>query len=270
MGTRGGAFTRPKAEEYLTYQYPSDHPPPMSTSWFPFGLVAFLLTASVSQAGIIQVIETNLDFDDAAIIAPNFSEDALAFSDRTHQHNGAAFDNSGLLTTPTGPTIVPLPSYLDGGEYVRFANDSRENAGYSATVIADEQLQWYLLVDNRINGPAMNTSSSNTTDPVLGGSLAWVALGGWQRVNTGISPNGQADYTAVDEGGDGVGAGQALNQFYSVYRYPIATNVVTVFNNGVRGSNMVSLVAIPEPSTILLTSLSLLALSVARRKRMRS
>jgi hypothetical protein len=227
-------------------------------------LFGLLVTASVSQAGIISVIETNLGTDTPAIIASNFSEDALAFSDRTHQHNGAAFDISGLLTTPTGPTIVPLPSYLTGGDFVRFANNARENAGYSATVIADERLEWYLLVDNRVNGPQMNTSSPNTTDPVLGGSLAWVTLGGWQRVNTGISPNGQADYTAVDEGGESVGAGQGLNQFYAVYHYPIETNVVTVFNNGTGGSNMVSLVGVvPEPSAILLASLSLLGLFAA-------
>ncbi len=229
-------------------------------------VIALVLTASVSQAAIISITETNLGADTPAIIAPNFSEDALTFSDRTHQHNGAAFDYSGTLTTPTGPTIAPLPSYLVGGEYVRFANDARENAGYYATVVADQATDWYLLVDNRVNGPAGDTSSSNTTDPVLGGNLAWVQFG-WQRVNTGISPNGQADYTGVDEGGDAVGAGQGLNQFYSVYKWPFPSNVVTVFNNGVGGSNMVSLVAVPEPATVALASLSLLGLFVVRRKR---
>jgi hypothetical protein len=229
-------------------------------------VLALVFTASVSQAAIISVTETNLGGDTPAIIATNFSEDALTFSDRDHQHNGAAFDDSGLLTTPTGPTIVPLPSYLVGGEYVRFANDARDQAGYYATVVSDEAVDWYLLVDNRVNGPAGDTSSSNTTDPVLGGNLAWVQFG-WERVNTGISPNGQADYTAVDEGGDAVGAGQGLNQFYSVYKFPFPTNVVSVFNNGVGGSNMVSLVAVPEPATILLASLSLLGLFVARRNR---
>ena len=69
--------------------------------------------------------------------------------------------------------------------------------------------------------------------------------GGWQRVNTGISPNGQADYTGVDEGGDGTGAGQGLNQFYAVYTLPTPASTVTVSNNGTGGSNMISLVAVP-------------------------
>ena len=230
-------------------------------------LLALLLTASMSQAAIINVIETNLGGDDPAIIASGFSEDALTFSDREHQHNGAAFDDAGTLVTPTGSNIIGLPSYLVGADYVRFANNARENADYSATVFADGQVDWYLLVDNRINGPAGDTSSSNTTDPDLGGNLQWVIDGRWERVNTGISPNGQADYTGVDESGDGTGAGQALNQFYSVYKFPLSIDNITVRNNGVGGSNMISLVAVPEPSTILLTSLSLLGLFVVRRKR---
>ena len=68
---------------------------------------ALLLAASMGQAGIINVIETNLGGDDAAIYEPAgpgavgvvFGEDALTFSDRTHQHNGAAFDDAGTAST---------------------------------------------------------------------------------------------------------------------------------------------------------------------------
>ncbi len=247
----------------------------MFTAKMSFGaLCALLLAASISQAGIISVIETNLDGDTPAIYEPagpgaagvTFGEDVLTFSDRDHQHNGAAFDDAGTLSTPTGANIVPLPGYLVGGEYVRFANDARDNADYSATVIADAPMTWYLLVDNRLNGPAGDNSSPNTTDPDLGGTLQWVIDGNWQRVTTGISPNGQADYTGVDEGGNGVGAGQELNQFYSVYKFPLDINVVTVFSNGFGGNNMISLVAVPEPSGILLVSMGLLGLLIARRR----
>jgi hypothetical protein len=236
-----------------------------------FGLTLALcfLLASAADAAIISVLETNLAPDTAAIIAlGNFGEDALAFSDRIHQHNGAAFNDAGVLST-SGTNVVPLPSYLTGADYVRFANDARDNAGYSATVIADQQYIWHLLVDNRVNGPAGDNSSPNTTDPVLGGTLAWVNLGGWQRLDTGISPGGQADYTAVDEGGNGVGAGQGLNQFYSVYRFPIPTNVVTVFNNGVGGNNMVSLVGspVPEPAGAALAAAGSLGLLWLGRRR---
>ena len=118
-----------------------------------------------------------------------------------------------------------------------------------------------MLVDNRVNGPAGDNSSPNTTDPDLGGTLQWVIDGNWERVNTGVSPNGQDDYTGVDEGGNG-----DLNQFYSVYTFPLDINVVTTFNNGVGGNNMVSLVAVPEPSGILLVLIGLLGLFLVRRR----
>ncbi|NCF84376.1 MAG: hypothetical protein GWQ08_02435, partial [Verrucomicrobiaceae bacterium] len=53
-------------------------------------LLAMALPASLLQAGITEVNESGLGGDTAAIIAPSFGEDTLSFSDRTHQHNGAA------------------------------------------------------------------------------------------------------------------------------------------------------------------------------------
>jgi hypothetical protein len=153
-----------------------------------------------AAASITSVSETNLGGDAAAVIATGFGEDALTFSDRTHQHNGAAFE-ADLLNT-AGTTIIDLPDYLVGNDYVSFANNARDNVNYEATIQTDVVSEFYLLVDNRINGPAGNNSSPNTSDPDLGGTLQWVIDGGWERVNTGISPNGQGDYTGVDEGGD--------------------------------------------------------------------
>ncbi len=213
----------------------------------PLKLTAILLAPLASQAAITGVNEIGLAGDAPAIIvSAGFGEEALTFSDRTHQHNGAAFDVGGVLST-TGTNIVPLPVYLVGGDYVRFANDARENAGYSATVTTDVPSDFYILVDNRVNGPALDASSSNTTDPDLGGNLQWIIDGGWERVNTGISPNGQADYTGVDESGDGVGAGVALNQFYAVYKSSAPATNATIGNNATTGSNMVALVAVPAP-----------------------
>ena len=74
-------------------------------------LAALLLPISADITG---VTETNLGADAAAIIETGFNEDSLSFSDRTHQHNGAAFE-ADLLST-TGTTIVGLPSYLIGGD----------------------------------------------------------------------------------------------------------------------------------------------------------
>ena len=200
------------------------------------------LQAAATNASITSVNESNLGGDAAAIIATNFAEDVDAFSDRSHEHNGAAFDGNTLSTT--GGTIVPLPGYLLGGDYVLFANNARDNAAYSAVVTTDVSSNFYLMIDNRVDGPGANAGSPSTTDPVLGGTLQWVIDNGWTRVNSGISPGGQADYTGVDEGGNGSGAGQGLNQFYSVFEISGATSA-TVGNNGVGGSNMVALVAVP-------------------------
>lgn len=225
--------------------------------------------SSISSAAIVSIAETGLGGDAAAIPSTGFGEDALTFSDRTHEHNGAAFDAATNLLSTSGTNIVPLPSYLVGGDYVRFANNARENAGYSAMVGADVPSNWYLLIDNRVDGVAGNNSSPNTTDAVLGGSLQWVIDGGWTRVNTGISPNGQADYTGVDEGGGAtMGPGVGLNQFYSVWTLPAQSNSVTVSNNGIGGNNMISLVAgapIPEPSSMGLLALAMAGLLRRRR-----
>ena len=155
-------------------------------------------------------------------------------------------------------------------EYVRFANDAKNNVPYSATVTADVTTTWYLLLDNRSNGTANNAGSPNSTDPDLGGNLAWVA-NDWTRVNTGISPNGQADYTGVDEVGTaGVGPGVELQQFYAIYTPNAGPSTSITLSTQGTGSNMYALVAanpIPEPSTFLLAVLGILGAAMMRRRR---
>jgi hypothetical protein len=213
----------------------------------PPSLVAYFDFEVAEGASIVSVVEDGRGGDAEAIIGENFDEESLTFSDRTHQHNGAAFDAEGNLST-AGDTIVPLPGYLVGGDYILFANNARDNNPYTATVTADKATSWYLLVDNRLDGAAGNKNSPNSTDPVLGGTLQWIIDDGWERVNTGISPNGQADYTGVDESGDGVGAGQALNQFYSVYKLNSDEVSIVIGGQGIGGSNMLSLVAKTQAS----------------------
>ena len=211
-----------------------------------FRLLAAALVAvssGAASAAINGLVETGLGADPAAIAGTAFGDGAPTYSDRTHVHRGAAFDASGLLAV-AGANAVPLPAYLTGHPYVRFANGARENAGYSAVVTSDTPAIFYLLIDNRLDGPAGVGTKTNTTDPVLGGPLQWVIDGGWQRVNTGISPNGQADYTSIDEGNDG-----SRNQFFSVYRQTSAASTITVRNNGINGQNNICLVAAPAPVT---------------------
>lgn len=209
-----------------------------------------LVLASTVTADIIEVIETGRGADLAAVIEASFDEDVLTYSDRpAHEHNGVAFNSSTGLLSTTGDEIIPLPEYLVGHNYVRFANDARDQAGYSAIVKTDAPSIFYVLIDNRINGQT-RALKANTTDPVLGGSLQWVIDGGWERVNTGLSPNGEGDYTGVDETGltEGtVGPGVGINNFMAVYRFPTAATQVTVSNYQITGTNMIAVVAAPAP-----------------------
>ena len=251
-----------------------------------FTLGSLIGTAVVANGAVISVLETGtlepersiVENGGAGIFDPGhpgtnvadgslFGEDVDTFTDRTHEHNGAAFDAGTNLLSTAGTNIVPLPSYLLGNEYVTFANDGRENNPYNFQITTDVPSTFYLLLDNRLNGTAGNTSSPNTSDPDLGGTLSWVVTDGWTRVNTGISPNGQADYTGVDEGGNAVGAGQGLNQFYSVYS--ITGTVVDIKQQGIGSSNNYSVViapgVVPEPSSVLMIGLA--GLGLLRRRR---
>jgi hypothetical protein len=198
--------------------------------------------AAPSSAAITSIVETGLAADRPAIAEAALSEGSPALSDRVHTHRGPAFDAAGILNV-NGVTQIPLPTYLLGNPYVRFANDARENAGYSAVVTSDRPAIFYLLIDNRLNGPGA-AGKANSSDPILGGVLQWVIDGGWQRVNTGISPNGQGDFTSIDEAADGT-----RNNFYSIYKLPAAATAVTVRNNGMTGQNNICLVAGPVPIT---------------------
>ena len=112
-----------------------------------------------ATAAITGIVEVGLGGDTPAIVENGgFGEDALTFSDRTHQHNGAAFDAQDALST-TGANIIGLPSYLVGGDYIRFANNARDQAGYSATVTADVLTNWFLLIDNRVDGRPETTAA---------------------------------------------------------------------------------------------------------------
>lgn len=128
-------------------------------------LSVFFSLSFIGHGGIIKVTETGIGGDAPAIIAGNFGEESLSFSDRTHQHNGAAFDFANGSLSISGTAVIGLPDYLIGGDYIRFANNARENNPYSALVEADGPTTWYLLVDNRLDGFARNTSNPNYTDP---------------------------------------------------------------------------------------------------------
>jgi hypothetical protein len=211
-------------------------------------LLIGLLTAR-SPAAITGVVETGLAADPAATIGVSFGDGALVYNDRFHVHKAPQFAAGTSLLNVNGATRVALPGYLVGNPYVKFATAARENTGYSAVVTSDVPAVFYLLVDNRLNGPLGTGNKTNTTDPVLGGpGLQWVIDGGWVRMNTGISPNGQPDFTGIDEA-SGTTVDGILNQFFSVYKFPVVAGSVTVRNTGFNGNNNIAVIVAPPPVT---------------------
>jgi len=211
-------------------------------------------------------------------------DEAFVFVNRTHEYTAVRTDANGLLTTNPNGTLQPFPSYLIGAEYIQLANENRTQNPYSLDVTLSQPVIAYLFLDNRLNGPGLNNTSSNTTDPVLGGVLQWVIDDGWVRVNTGFMPNGQADYLGVDEGGTVAdeslrvhtgtglvaGSGNGLNQFFAIYtkQFPAGTHIGFTKTQGITGNMYgVAVVPVPEPSTMALLVAGLLGLFWVGRQR---
>ncbi len=216
-------------------------------------------------------------------------DEAFSHLTRTGEYTAVRTnDSTGLLTTSTaaGTTLRPFPSYLNGLEYVQIANENRTITDYSIDLTFATDVTAYLFMDNRINGTANNNSNPNTNDPILTGNLAWVLNDGWTRVNTGFMPNivssgaAQADYLGIDEGAtvanEGArthhdpGSGVGLNNFYSIYtkNFTAGPNVGVGKVQGINNTNIygIAVVAVPEPSGLILGILGALAGCKATRR----
>jgi len=64
-------------------------------------------------------------------------EDVLAFTDRTHQWNGA--------------TVAGMPSYLIGQDYIRLPNDDRSVSDFQLSIDLAVDSTIYVLLDNRVS-----------------------------------------------------------------------------------------------------------------------
>ncbi len=146
-----------------------------------------------------------------------FGNGAPSYVDRNHHYTNA----SGT---------VLIPAYLADGEYIMSGNDNRDNASYTLDVTVSQNVDVYLLIDNRLG-------SDNTTPPALGpGAMQWVLDEGWTPVTTGANRTSNSslpDEVGIDEGADG-----SINQWFSVYTkfFPAGTFQLKQADNP--GNNM--------------------------------
>ena len=139
------------------------------------------------------------------------AEDEYIFTDRLHQMNGA-------------DVTLPIPDYLLGGEHVMVANDNKNIAGYSLAITVAEPVKVYILLDNRLG------DGNNANPPDLSTSTTW-ADQGFTAVRNGLNRSGNIDWpdeVGIDEGGDGTGPGQGINNWYSVYVKEVPAGTFTI------------------------------------------
>jgi hypothetical protein len=259
-------------------------------------LAAAIVGARASLISVIQNSVPTLDPIPPQVEAGNLADRSFAFVDRTHELTGATHNGTSLLASQGLAVgtyqVLPFPSYLVGAQWVANANDNRA-AGTGSAIGQNDYLVTYtvdtpgvafLLLDNRLNGTGSNWSSSNTTDPDLGGNLSWVITDGWTRVMTGMNPSGSlavGDYLGVDEVAtvagpgartpSGAASGVGVNQFYSIYSRVISSPG-TFTTGGIKqaagGGNMyvVAFVSVPEPTTAALLILGGLGLRRLRSR----
>jgi hypothetical protein len=162
----------------------------------------------------------------ANFLVPVFGEEVPAYRDRVHQYTAATAE-------------MALPSYLVGGEYIMNRNDNRDNATLTVTVTLSSPATVYVLVDNRLQDGA--GGDPPTFDP----NMQWLIDDGFLPVTTGLNRTQDTtlpDEVGIDEGADGAGPGQGVNQWFSVYskEFPAGTVVLRQADNA--GRNMYGVV----------------------------
>ena len=265
------------------------------TCAFGLSLVSF----SAAPAALVSVTQSTTGGTavnaNAPQIEPGFLiNESYAYNNRTHEITAARFDpgTNLLATSNVNTTLLQFPTYLTNAQWVANANENRaagianDAFSYTVTYTVNTAGTAYLLLDNRLNGSGSAVNSPNTTDPDLGGSLAWVINDGWIRRDTGIKPpGGSGDYVGVDEGnsvatpdlrthtapGLVAGSGEGLNNFYAIYskNIPGPGNFVTRSTAlTASGGNMyvVAFASVPEPTASLLGALAVGLLASRRRR----
>ena len=145
-------------------------------------LLAVLFGGTAQAQWISAVAQRNTDADAPelpVISATPMAEDALIYTDRTHQYND-------------------IPAYLLGAQIVLTNNDNKNWSAWELDVTFSADATLYVFVDNRMGGAA----GGKGVDPVVTG-MPWLAAQGF--VDT-------KDDIGIDENGDG-----SINQYSSIF-----------------------------------------------------
>ncbi|HEY9175292.1 MAG TPA: immunoglobulin domain-containing protein [Verrucomicrobiae bacterium] len=171
----------------------------------------------------------------APYTVPLFDRYAPTFVDRSHRYSEVS------ATSP----VLPVPSYLVGGEYIMTGNDNRDNASYQLDVYVSEPVVVFMLVDNRLNDGANGDPPNYTqgVDPAAWTTMTWLGTEGYQPLITGWNrANNPAwpDEVGVDEGSDG-----SVNNWYSVYWKQVPAGMFSLYQADNSGRNMYGAVVTP-------------------------
>lgn len=196
---------------------------------------ALPIITGVVETGGDDSVNTRAQFTGETFNHPNlganytvqtFREDVGVYRDRAHQWNGPALD-------------IPIPEYLLGGEYIMIRNDNRDNANFKLVVTTSARADVYLLIDNRVANGAGTPPSFET-------AMQWVVEQEWQPVLNGFNrlfDPSIPDEIGVDEVGTaGVGPGDNIQNFSSVYHKQIAAGSFELYQQNAGGINMYGVV----------------------------
>ena len=124
-------------------------------------VLALFVLASVAAAGPISAIATRNTSRSYELVPNALAEDALSFTDRTHEYNS-------------------IPSFLLGLDYVKTANSDKTDPDIELDVTLSEKSLLYIFLDNRVGG---------------GNPLPWMASAGFTDTgfDIGIDEGGDGD-----------------------------------------------------------------------------
>lgn len=134
--------------------------------------------------------------------------------------NPAPMNNGVLAYSDRGHVWAAVPTVLQGAQFVKFAQNDKENAALSVQFTAAKKATFFLLIDNRIgDGVGGTNPAAGTDDPpdFDFGAMPWVLSSGF--VDSGVD-------IGLDENPSGA---TTIDQSYSVYFRQVEAGEVFTF-----------------------------------------